>query len=453
MPTIRLTPSTYYLSSTAYLSVSNAANMYTDTDSETYATVTNSQTGTTSYYLYIRGFDFSQVPGNAVVTDWAVKLKARESGVSTSSSYAPKLCHGTSQITSTMSAVSTTATVREFTDVGADWEDLVGYGSDLGIRINCRRASRNTTGYMYVYGAEIEVTYTVPVHHNITVTNNTSATVSPTGTTSLLEGEDFTVSTSTLSGISVTDNGADVTGLFVQASGGTASATPGSTFTTGFSSSSGNFYQSSSTTSTSWLEYAIGHSAESPYSTSNTSNTYVKPEGSTGWINYHFDFSEIPTSAIIGSVSVKVYGAREDSAVDSTHVARFQCYSGSTAKGTLQNFTSTSNGIVTVSDVGTWTASELHDAQLRFELGYYGGRMLGITWTVTYTASGYVYTITNITADHAIVVSQASATALYVKQGSAWAQVTAAYVKRNGAWQQAALDSVFTTGTNYVRRT
>lgn len=105
-----------------------------------------------------------------------------------------------------------------------------------------------------------------------------------------------------------------------------------------------------------------------------------------------------------------------------------------------------------MSDVGTWTASELHDAQLRFELGYYGGRMLGITWTVTYTVSGYVYTIANVTADHAIVVtSGGTTTALYVKQNGAWVQVSRAYKKVNGSWTQVAVDQAFESGVKYVK--
>ena len=457
MATIRLVPSVSAVSNASYASVSNASNMYTNTDSTTYGTFTHNRASTSNtYYGYLRGFNFSAVPSNATVTGWTVKIKASATGhtTSTSSSYYMSLVNNTTQIGSTSASGRLSTSVQTFTfaEGSLDWDDITSYGSNFGIRIPLRRASSNTADVVSVYGAEIEVTYTVPVYHDITVTNSTSATVSPTGTTSLLEGEDFTVSTSTLSGISVTDNGTDVTNQFVQASGGTVSETPGTTFTTGFSSTSGNFYQSSSTASTSWLEYAIGHSAESPYSTSNTSNTYVKPEGSTGWINYHFDFSEIPTSATINSVGVKVYGAREDSTVDSSHVARFQCYSGSTAKGTLQNFTSTSNGIVTVSDVGTWTASELHDAQLRFELGYYGGRMLGITWTVTYTASGYVYTISNVTADHAIVFSSGGAQPeLYVKLGGSWTKVSTGYVKTNGSWVETALDSIFQSGTNYVK--
>ena len=46
MATIRLVPSTYYLSNSNYLSVSGASNMYTNTDSDTYATITNSRTST-----------------------------------------------------------------------------------------------------------------------------------------------------------------------------------------------------------------------------------------------------------------------------------------------------------------------------------------------------------------------------------------------------------------------
>jgi len=153
-------------------------------------------------------------------------------------------------------------------------------------------------------------------------------------------------------------------------------------------------------------------------------------------------------------VDVRVYGARENSTVDSTHVARFQCYSGSIAKGTIQNFTSTSNSLVTVSDPGTWTRSELQSAQLRFEVGYYGGRMLGITWEVSYELDGYVYTITNVVADHALVFSAGSSgPQLYVKNGSTWVQVTTAYRKVSGTWQQVALDQAFTSGTNYRRAT
>lgn len=452
MPTIRLIPSTYYLSSTSYLSVSSAANMYHNTDNTSYATVTNSRASTTSYYIYLRGFNFDDIPSAAVVSSFTVKLKARQSGVSTSDSYKPYLANGTSAINGSCSVITTTAAVHEFTGLSADWATISGYGDNFGIRINCRRASRNTTSYMYIYGAEIEVDYTIPVHHSVTIQNSTSATVEASDTNPY-EGDDVIISANTLSGLTIKDNGVDITSQFVQAEDGSVSAVPGTQFTTGFSASGANFYQSSSTTGTDWLEYAIGHSAESPYSTSNTSNTYVKPEGDTGWINYTFDFDDIPLSATIKSVSVKVYGARENSTIDTSHVARFQCYSGSTAKGSIQNFTSTSNSLVTVTDPGTWTASELHNAQLRFEIGYYGGRMLGITWTATYEADGYTYTITNIATDHTIVVTSGGVTTtMYLKVNGSWIAASKVYKKVNGSWvQQSNLTAVFDSGTNYKK--
>ena len=59
MATIRLIPSTYSLSSTntSYISISNASNMYTNIDSTTYATVNHNRARTTSYYIYVRGYD------------------------------------------------------------------------------------------------------------------------------------------------------------------------------------------------------------------------------------------------------------------------------------------------------------------------------------------------------------------------------------------------------------
>ena len=58
MATIRLVPSTYAVSSASYLSVSNENNMYTNVDSTTYATITNTYASTSSRYLYLRGFNF-----------------------------------------------------------------------------------------------------------------------------------------------------------------------------------------------------------------------------------------------------------------------------------------------------------------------------------------------------------------------------------------------------------
>lgn len=116
MATIRLIPSTYAVSSTSYLSVSNAANMYANTDSTTYATITNTYASTSSRYLYLRGFNFDDIPSNAIINSFTIKIKGYESGLSTSTSYAPRLANGTSTLsnttaTSNFGTSSTTITI------------------------------------------------------------------------------------------------------------------------------------------------------------------------------------------------------------------------------------------------------------------------------------------------------------------------------------------------------
>ena len=429
MPTIKLIPSTYYLSNSSYLRVTNEDNMYDNTDSTNYATVTNSRTSTSSYYIYVRGFNFDAIPEGATVNSFTIKLKGNYSGGYSQVMY---LYDGTStSFGASERAFSSTVTTHTF-EPTKTWEEIVAAGSDFGIRINCRRSSRNTIAYIYIYGAEIEVDYTVPVQYNVTIQNSTSASVTSSDTAPY-EGDDVIISADTLSGITVKDNGVDVTSQFVQ--GGSASLSKAAESETHSGIQSGSSY----------AEYAIGRTAEDPYSSS--SNMYSS-SGSTGHVDYAFDFSEIPSGAAIQSVEVKVYGHRESSTTDSSHVANVQLMSGSTNKGDDQNFTSTSSQTITISNPGTWTRAELQSAILRFTVGYYGGLVCGITWTVTYEMDGYTYTISNITADHTIVVvSSGPSYTLYAKVNGVWKQATAVYVKRNGSWVEASDVLVKDNGT------
>lgn len=434
MATLRLVPSTYYLSST-YLSVSNAANMYTDTDSGTYATVTNSRTGTTSYYIYLRGFNFDDVPANAIINSWRVLLKARESGVSTSSSYAPKLCHGTSQITSTMTAISTTASVHEFTSVGADWEDIVGYGDTFGIRINCRRSSRNTTGYMYIYGAEIEVTYTVPVYHSVTITNSTSATVTASDSNPL-EGTDVTIMSDTISGIAVTDNGTDVTSQFVHHSGTTGEYSITNRGSYGFALSNG---------------YYVSQNKGVDKTAAVCRVSFVLPVASTvtfTFINYAeqgYDFGVFGN--LDTELSTNYYSAGSSGATITDSSYKLACNTSTHNQSTTQT--------LTYSNV----AAGEHYIDVKYskdDASAANNDTLQFKVAITYneTVSYYAYTITNIQADHAIIVSPSGVgEQMYVKVNGAWVAVTAVYKKVNGSWvQQSNLSSLFNTSTKYVLR-
>ena len=159
MATMRLVPSTYYRSNSSYVTVTDENNMYTNTDSTTYASIRNTRSSTSNtYYCYLRGFNFSDIPSDATVTGFTIKIKANESYMSTSSSYRMSLYNGTTSISSTTVTSSLSTTVNTYTfpiPSTLTWETLKGYGANFGIRIPLRRSSTSNNSYIYVYGAEI----------------------------------------------------------------------------------------------------------------------------------------------------------------------------------------------------------------------------------------------------------------------------------------------------------
>lgn len=446
MPTIRLVPSTYYLSSSSYLSVSNASHMYNNTDNTTYAQVYNSRSSTTSYYIYLRGFNFDDIPSAAVVSDFTVKLKARESGVSTSTSYKPYLANGTSAINGTCDVITTTTTVHEFTGISANWDTIKSYGTNFGIRINCRRASKNTAAYMYIYGAEIEVTYTVPDPRTITTTLSGNGTISPSGTTTTYDGEEFELTitpTNKSDTVTATKDGVDISSQLVAHGAGSSLTLTAS-----------NYDTSSIQSGSSYAGYCIGHTAESPSSSGTSSNMYASD---TGYAEYSFDFSDIPSGATIEEIEVRCYGHRENATIDSTHISRCTLYQGLTAISDSVDFPSTSNSIITITPTSLPTRSQLDSVTLQHEVGYYGGLVLGISFDVTYsTGSGidhytYTYTVSGNSTIAVVIGGGAVETnKLFVKLNGTWSEVDKAYKKVNGSWTEISIDTAFETGVKYI---
>ncbi len=439
MATIRLVPSTYYLSNTNYLSVSSASNMYANTDSTTYATVNNSRTSTTSYYIYIRGFNFDAVPSNAIVSNIAIKLKAYHSGGNTSTIY----CYdNTTQVTAcgSTTALTTSATVKTFTNTTVDWDTLKGYGSDFGIRINCRRSSRNTASYIYIYGAEIEVTYTVPVYHTVSITGDTT----PTGTQTVLEGSSLAIKYVGTTKPNVTDNSVDVTSQLVESTTDSTVYVPSGNTTSNFTVSNiTNAY------------------------TDSDSDTYATLEingGSTTGTCYLNIPVTIPTGATLQSVSATVALRFSRNNSSSGFTSSVQMYAGTTAKGSATTWVSSATDVARTEynlSVGSWTASELSNARLYLTATNNASSthrfiyIYGVSLTVTYTVSGkiYTYTLTNILTDHTVVFTASAPTAtMYFKSNGSWVQCTKVYKKVSGSWvEQTDLTAVFDPNTNYVK--
>ena len=154
MATIRLVPSTYAVSNSSYVTVTNGSNMYTNVDSTTYASLRNTRSSTSNtYYVYIRGFNFSDVPSNAEVSSFSIKIRGYEANLSTSSSYRMSLYNNTTSISNTTvtSSLSTTATTFTFPNGSLTWDTLKGYGSNFGIRVPLRRSSTSSNSYAYIY--------------------------------------------------------------------------------------------------------------------------------------------------------------------------------------------------------------------------------------------------------------------------------------------------------------
>lgn len=452
MATIRLIPSTYYRSNSSYVTVTNPNNMYANTDSTTYASIQNTRSSTSNtYYCYVRGFNFDDVPSNAVVSSFAIKIRAYESYMSTSSSYRMSLYDGTTAISNTTvtSSLSTAATTFTFPNGSLDWDTLKGYGDDFGIRIPLRRSSTSYNSYVYVYGAEIEVEYTVPNPRSLNVTLSGNGTVSPSGTSTVYDGDEVEITitpTNVSDTVTATYNGTDVTSqLVAHGAGSTTTFTPDDVTTSGIQSGS------------SYAEYAVGHSAESPSSSGSGSNMYAS-NNSTGYAAYSFDFSSIPSNATIEDIEVRCYGHRESSTISSTYVSQCVLYRGSTAISEEVDFPNTSENTITLTPTDMPTRSELDNVTVRHYVGYYGGLVRGISFDVTYsTGTGidhYTYTFT-VSGDATIAVTIGGSTEqpkLYTKINGSWVEVSAAYKKVNGSWvQQSDLTTVFQSGTKYIK--
>ena len=423
MATIRLIPSTYYLSNSSYLSVANAANMYSNTDDDSYATVTNSRTSTTSYYIYLRGFNFDAIPDGAIINSFTVKLKARESGVSTSSSYKPYLANGTSAINGSCDVITTTVGTKTFTGISADWETIKGYGANFGIRINCRRASRNTTGYMYIYGAEILVDYTMPVYHTVTVNGNN---VSPSGAVSVLEGDSLRVKVYETARPTVTDNGVDVSSQLQQGQDAPESYSVANVTTSyGFALNGNGYYESNNQGRASSCALAR--------------------------VSFHMPVSGTITFSLINYAEATYdYGLLSNideqlstnASADSSHVY----WSG-------QNHNSASVQTVTYHmDAGDHTIdvkyfkdqyTDANNDSLQFKTA------ITLDETPSYDTYWY-YDLTNITADHVInVTASGNQPKLWFKDPN-WTQAIKAWKKVGNTWvEQTDLTTVFQSGVNY----
>lgn len=448
MPTIRLVPSTYEASNASYVTVTDPDNMYTNTDSTTYARLQNTRNSTSStYYVYIRGFNFGDVPDNAEVTEFTIKLRGYESYMSTSSSYRMSLYNGTTSISNTTvtSSFSTTDTTFTFPiPTSLTWSVLKGYGSNFGIRVPMRRSSTSYSSYIYVYGAEIEVTYTIPNPRTLTVTVNGSGTVVPSGTSTVYDDDEITMTitpTNSSDPVTVTKNGVDVTSQ-VEPPGSESEEKVLGTYTLvsgGFNGNGATYFQ--------------GLVGKGYNNTTTTSNYYSSGNGTIAVFTYDMGI-DVPSGATVKSCYVMVNGHAESTSQSSEYMCA-QLISGDTAITAELNFKSigTSNSTQTLQATTLPTPAQCEDLKLQCRLGYYGGAINGATLFLTYELNNYVYTfIVSGNTTIVVTIGSVSTSKIYYKVNGAWVAASKVYKKINGSWvEQSDLSTVFNSQTNYIK--
>lgn len=446
MPTIRLVPSTLYnAAGTTYLTVTDESNMFTNTDSTTYGTVNNVNASTSSRYVYLRGFNFSDIPSNVTVNSFTIKLKASESNLSTNSNYRPKICNNTTTLTGSSSTIGTSVSTITFTGVTATWYTIKGYKENFGIRINVRRDQSGTAGSCNIYGAEILVDYSMPA--TITSTLSGSGTINPSGSTFVFNGDEYKLTiipTNASDTVIVTNNGTDVTSQLVERTGGTEDRVLGT-----YTLVSGSFNSGSD-----WFSSRVGKGYDTTDTT--TSNYYSSSTGTIVVFTYDVGIT-IPSSATITRVYAKVNGHAESTSQSAEYMCA-QLISGNTNLSAELNFKSvgTSNSTQTVEATTLPTVAQLASMKLQCRLGYYGGAINGATVYVEYTLNGKFYTYTyTVSGDATIAVTIGGSGAqpkLYVGINGRVVEVAEAYVGVNGVpVLQSDVTQVFQSGVNYIK--
>lgn len=463
MPTISIIPSTYTRSNTNYVTVTDPNNMYNTTShTSSYATLRGraGRSSNSTYYAFIHGFQFDDLPDNAVVESFRILIRAYRgtymaSGVT---NYRIKLASQASNSyaignTTLSEDITTTSggTVYEIPHGSLTWAQIVEYGAGFSIDIPLRNSSTSSNNYpyVYVYGAEIEVTYSIPNPRTVTTSLTGDGTIDPSGTQTMSDGDEYNLviePTNASDTVTVKRNGTDITSQIAKHQGGEYNE----------SNVLGTYHLVSGRFNGSGATYFQGLVGKGHTATATTSNYYSSGSGSTAVFQYAVPF-EVPDNATITSLYMMANGHAESTSSSSEYMC-VQLKSGSTALSAQYNFKSagTSNSTQTINATTLPTPAQLADLVVECTLGYYGGALNGVTVFLEYEVSGVWYTYSEtISGDLTIAVTisgGAATNTIYIKVNGSWVGATAAYKKLNGLWVlQSDMTTVFDSNTNYVK--
>lgn len=420
-------------------------NAYADSNSSNYARLTVPATANINCQIYFN-FDkdaLSSIPSIATINSVTGKVRYALNNTSTNrfNQFAIQLYTNTTAKGSPVSTRSTTNTVYNLT--AGTW--TLSEIQNMYLSVSATRGTSTQSAYINFYGADVTINYSVnTVEYEITINNSTTITTDPsTGTTYVYQGEDKEIkfNTTDVSDLTVTDNGSSVELQAVYESVLCAMTVNPNTY--------------SAATNT------VGNPTRGYNNTGNTSQ-YATLSGSTTqrYTYYGFSTTSIPNNATIISVSCDIRAASRNGTGD-TYVGYAQLMGNEELKGDTRILDNTAATVFTLVTGDDWSLSDVQTIKLRLSHPTGNNRVVrfyGANLTINYSLPGtggtiqyYTYTISNISADHTIVISEAVTEKMFIKVNNAWVPAVAVHKKINGSWvRQTDLTNVFESGEIYL---
>lgn len=406
-------------------SVSNLSNAFAGSSNTTYAQI-NLTRGANAVTQIYYNFDSFDIPSGATINSVTCTCKCLINTTNSSriSTRQAQLYSGTTAMGRAYTVASNT---NAFNITAGSWT-ASQLNNGVKLRLYVVRGTSNATSsyYLRLYGSTLTVSYSYHgVVYEVTASSEyAGATISP-ATQDIIPGDSCTVEirTDDLSAITVEDNGTDVTGDLQYVAQTDTTPTTVTIDASIYDDESSSYYRTYNNSSDSAVDGVYNGNVPSNGATGASSTTRAcvfsnTGNGATSYLVYKFDVSNIPSDAIISSVSCSVKASYYSSnSMISGHVA--QLYTGTTAKGTSTSITGTgsTSSTQTVDGGSSWTRSELNDINIKYTITRSSSNTTsaasfsfwGATLTVTYTLPQqpyYEYTATNVMADHNIVVTE-----------------------------------------------
>jgi hypothetical protein len=435
--TISAHPTSYDTSHHSYASISSSypiTNAYTDSSSTNYCQV-NWKTGSNAEsYVYLK-FNFSAIPVGATIKTVTAKAKGYVNTTNSSrvTSRQMQLATGTTLKGSALT-MSTSTSEQTFSSVGT-WTraELL----DAGIRYYVKRGTSNTSSsYNFrMYGATMTVTYEYEeTTYTITVSNSTSTTVEA-HPSEVVAGNDSEIRADSLTGLTITDNGTDVTSQFTQKTNQGYEISYENRGTYGFALSNGYYVSQNKGVSKTCAVCRVNLNLDDAATVTFQYINYAEASydfGVFGNIDVPLTTNYYPAGSSGATISETSYKKACNTAADNTSSVQTLTYSVSAGEHFIDVKYSKDD------------ASDANNDTLQFKVT--------VTMGSWYPKTYYGYTISNVQADHTILVTSGSTTTLCFKNNGSWVAATKAYKKVSGAWVlQSDLSAVFDPSKQYVR--